>query len=651
MMNNLALGLNLGVLGFFLAVVPLLPKQRTWARSLVVLIAVGFSIRYLWWRATATAPPNLSSGAGAFFFVGLIVESLMFVTMNIFLLTLCRTVDRSAEADRHEKWLRSLPPERLPTVDVFLPTYNEGREFIERGIVAAKALDYPRFCVWVLDDGRRDWLRELCAEKGVEYIRRPDNSHAKAGNINHALALTNSELFVVFDADFTPHRNFLYRTVGFFYADPRVTVVQTPQYFYNPDIFQVNLKLSNVMQDNEREWFDVLLGCRDAWDCAFCCGTSAVFRRDAIKQIGGIAMETVTEDIHTTVKMLPRGYRTRYLNERLSMGLAPESAKSLLIQRQRWARGHVQLLVWMIREFASKLTFLQWLFFVPLHYIIDFPCRVLFALLPLVYLWTGLSHFSVKSTAELIAYQGPAILSGFLLLRWLIPNARVPLLASAISFYLSARVFPTVVDTLIRPFGTPFKVTPKGRGSRSEGGDPAAIWGLIVLIILTVGGIIVGCHYASQFRSQTGLLIANCWAFCNLVLFGLTLLAVSQRPQLRAEERFAINRPGTLAVDGRRRDCSVVDVSLGGVLLGGVEDLKRGEKVQLELGDVGSFSGTVVRRTQDGKVGVRFGEMEEADRERLILCLYASGLSNNVREMNPLGVLWRLLTGAMSSST
>ena len=104
--------------------------------------------------------------------------------------------------------------------------------------------------------------------------------------------------------------------------------MQTPQHFYNPDIFQVNLKLANVMQDNEREWFDVILGCRDAWDCAFCCGTSAVIRRDAIQSVGGVATETVTEDIHTTVKMFPAGYRTRYLNERLSMGWPPRARRA-----------------------------------------------------------------------------------------------------------------------------------------------------------------------------------------------------------------------------------------------------------------------------------------------------------------------------------
>jgi cellulose synthase (UDP-forming) len=643
MMENLAWALNLLVIAFFLGVVPLLPKQKTWARSLVVATVLVIWARYIIWRITATAPPDLGSGAGCFYLFALVMECLMCISLVIFLVTLSRTTNRSPDADRYEAWLRASPLERLPWVDVFLPTYDEGRELVDRGIVAAKALDYPKFRIWVLDDGRRDWLKDLCAERQVGYIRRPDNKHAKAGNINHALKVTNGELFVVFDADFTAHRNFLYRTVGFFFADPTVAIVQTPQHFFNPDVFQINLGLSEVIQDNEREWYDEILSSRDAWGTAFCCGTSAVFRRDAIESIGGIATETVTEDIHTSLKLLNKGYVTQYLNERLSLGLAPENAKSLLIQRRRWARGHIQLLFIMARELASKLTFRQWVFFSPLHYFIDLPCRVLFAMLPLIYLWTGWSHFYVASTAELLAYLGPAMLSLFFLIRWLIPHARVPLLTSATSFYLSARIYPTVLQCAIKPFGAPFRVTPKGRDNNKTAGDTTAKWELAVIIILTVGGIIAGCRSPGNFYSQTGLLIATGWALCNLVLFGLTLLCVSQRPRLRGEDRFPIGRSGSVSVMGHVKDCNVVDLSLSGALLGDGADLKLGDSVKLSLDGLEALPATVVRKSGD-KAGIRFAELPKADKDRLIVYLYTSGFHNHVQEMRPIRVLGQLLT-------
>lgn len=649
MMEHLAWGANLAVLGFFLAIVPLLPWEKTWARTFVVAVTLIIWLRYLAWRITSTAPPAPSSWSGAFFFVGLAIEILMFVGMVIYLVILCRYSDRSREADRHEHWLRSLPPEKLPTVDIFLTTYNEGREFVERGIVAAKAMDYPRFQIWVLDDGRRDWLRDLCAQRQVGYIRRDDNKHAKAGNVNNALKLTHGELFAIFDADFTPHRNFLYRTVGFFFADPRITIVQTPQHFFNPDVFQINLGLSDVMQGNEREWYDVVLASRDGWDRAFCCGTSAIFRRDAMERLGGLATESVTEDILTTAKMLPDGYITRYLNERLSLGLAPENVNSLLIQRRRWARGGVQLMYLMFRQLRTRLSLADWFFFFPLHYFLDFPCRILFALLPLVYLWTGYIHFYVRSTAELLAYQGPPMLCTFLIGRWLIPHARTPLLSSATQFYLSAKMFPTVVSSLIKPFGTPFRVTPKGKSNQPVGSDPTALWWLALLIAITVGGIVVGSQSSWRFYSPTGMLIATCWALCNLVLFGLTLLSVSQRPQPRIEERFLLNRAAGLTAGDRACSCRVINLSLSGALIDGASKLNVGESVQLHLDGVGSLMAKVVR-TPGGRAGIHFIDVPEPIRDRLIEYLYTTGLCNEIREVSPTRVLWRLLRGALLGS-
>jgi cellulose synthase/poly-beta-1,6-N-acetylglucosamine synthase-like glycosyltransferase len=142
----------------------------------------------------------------------------LFDALMLYLMFL-RTSDRSAEADVHEARLRSLPAEELPSVDVFIPTYNESIEVLEKTITGALCLDYPNFKIWILDDGRRPWLLDLCASRGVGYLTRENNTHAKAGNINHALTKTNAEFFAIFDADFIPQRNFLIRTMGFF-VDP-----------------------------------------------------------------------------------------------------------------------------------------------------------------------------------------------------------------------------------------------------------------------------------------------------------------------------------------------------------------------------------------------------------------------------------------------
>jgi cellulose synthase (UDP-forming) len=139
------------------------------------------------------------------------------------------------------------PPERWPAVDGFIPTYNEPLDVLERTIVGALALDYPRdkLKVYVLDDKRRDWLRAFCEEKGAIHVTRPDNLHAKAGNMNNGLKVSSGDFIAVFDADFVPYRAFLRRTVPFF-QDPSIGIVQTPQHFFNKDPVQSNLSLERV---------------------------------------------------------------------------------------------------------------------------------------------------------------------------------------------------------------------------------------------------------------------------------------------------------------------------------------------------------------------------------------------------------------------
>ena len=165
--------------------------------------------------------------------------------------------------------------DQLPSVDIFIPTYNEPFEILEKTIIGALCLDYSNFKLWVLDDGRRPWLKDFCETKGVGYLTRPDNAHAKAGNINHALTKTDADFVAIFDADFIPQRNFLMRTIGFF-SDPKIGIVQLPHAFYNHDPMQANLALRKALPDEQRFFFEAVMPSRDGWDAAFCCGSNSV---------------------------------------------------------------------------------------------------------------------------------------------------------------------------------------------------------------------------------------------------------------------------------------------------------------------------------------------------------------------------------------
>src|SRR5437764_1725077 len=208
-------------------------------------------------------------------------------------------------------------------------------------------MDHSNTRVWICDDGHRQWLRQLCQAHRCGYITRTDNAHAKAGNINNALVYLYDlgeplEFIAILDADFVPRPDFLTRSLALM-RDPGVGIVQTPQHFVNADPIQGNLALNGVWPDEQRYFFDVVMASKDAWGAAFCCGTSSVIRFEPLMRIGGFPTDSVTEDYLVTLRLRAIGLQTIYLNEPLSLGLAPEGLKEYITQRSRWCLGFMQI--------------------------------------------------------------------------------------------------------------------------------------------------------------------------------------------------------------------------------------------------------------------------------------------------------------------
>jgi cellulose synthase (UDP-forming) len=230
------------------------------------------------------------------------------------------------------------PPAAGLKVDVFIPTYNEDVEMVRRTALAARAMDYPHE-TWILDDGNRESMRAMAQSLGLRYLARTDNQHAKAGNLNHALPFSNADLIATFDADHAPRRDFLLKTLGYF-ADANVAFVQTPQDFYNLDSFQNRTdKGGRIAWSEQSLFFKVIQRGKDYWNAAFYCGSCAVIRRQHLDSIGGFATGTVTEDIHTSLLLHKKGYRSIYHDESLAYGVAPSKIEPFLKQRIRWGVG------------------------------------------------------------------------------------------------------------------------------------------------------------------------------------------------------------------------------------------------------------------------------------------------------------------------
>jgi cellulose synthase (UDP-forming) len=216
------MGLEIALLALALpAALGLLLPAGNKRRLLLVAVILIFTGRYVGWRIEQFPFDTFfTSGAGWWMAAVLVVELLAILEYLQFLVTISWLTDRRGEADRAEARLRDRyareGEQAIPSVDVLIPTYNEGPEVVGKTILAALQLDYPRFQVYVLDDGQRPWLKQFCEEVGAIHITRDDRSGAKAGNINHALTIIQGDLNLLLDADFIPYKNCLWRLAGFF---------------------------------------------------------------------------------------------------------------------------------------------------------------------------------------------------------------------------------------------------------------------------------------------------------------------------------------------------------------------------------------------------------------------------------------------------
>jgi cellulose synthase (UDP-forming) len=611
---------------------PMLPLSRLWARMLLFAAVWLVIARYLEWRLFETVMP----AGGEWYEVGWVwfcfaVEVLALFDALILYLAFLRASDRHAEADAHEARLRSLPPEATPSVDLYIPTFNESLEVLEKTITGALCLEYPNFKIWVLDDGRRPWLKAFCEAKGVGYLTRPDNAHAKAGNINHALTKTDADFVAIFDADFIPQRNFLIRTMGFF-EDPMVGIVQVPHAFYNYDPTQSSLALQKALPDDQRFFFEAVMPSRDGWDAAFCCGSNSVTRREALRSVGdALPTDSITEDMLLSIALLRNGYITRYLCERLAFGLAPEGLKAFFVQRKRWARGAMQILYLAAGPLGRNLSLMQRLLFLPTHWLSQGLMLLLTLVAPLVFLWTGILPLVHVTPEAVLYYLLPMILAVAGGIWAFAPRHYFPFAAQVHGTFQSFKVLPTVLVTMAKPFGHVFKVTPKGAEARTSDYDRPIFWTAACLMLLTILGLVINSQSEWRIIGEGGLLpIVACWAVLNIVVLFLVCMMSLQAPVRRGEERFELDEPVWIfAANGALSTGRIRDISLSGAAI--IADENRalathsGERARIFITEVGFVAASVVR--QAGQfLAVHFDLPPGVERDLLVRRLFTAGL-------------------------
>lgn len=527
---------------------------RLYLTRLTAVLALAVTVAYLGWRATATV--NWEAWYVGLPMLALEVHAAMGLGLFAFSLW---------DIDRRPPLLEPSPE---LSVAVLIPTYNEGREILLPTIAAAVALE-PSHETWVLDDGDRPEVRRMAEELGARYLARPTHEHAKAGNVNHALGIVKADLLAILDADHVARPDFLRNTLGYF-RDPRIAVVQTPQEFYNVTSFEHGRGRTFGEHFHEQTLFYRLIQPgKNRWNAAFWCGTNAVVRADALREVGGCAVETITEDIHTTIRLHRAGWRSVYHNEVLARGLAADDAAQYQLQRNRWGTGAMQVLkvenplvvpgLSLTQRVAYASTLLGWF---------DAWRTLGFLLLPSAVLLTGQIPILADGLTFGIFFGVTYALQQLALYR-LGRGAYRPVLS--ILFEL-VRMTPNLraTLTLITTRVPRFAVTPKGRTADARGRVPApaplnavlavSFVALVVFALALLGGLPI------TYREEWAAWGACAWLVVNA---GLVWLAIGRVRSLRfagerrAGVRFAVDTPGS--VDGI--PAGVQDVSVGGTLL------------------------------------------------------------------------------------
>ena len=634
----------------------LLIKKRTplfQAKWAMAALSVFLGLRYLYWRGVYTLNTE-DAWSTSISLILYFAEGYGFLSVLLFYVQVARPTDRSAP-----------PPNEaaLPAVDIFVTTVNESPDLLYRTLVGCAAMDYPadRKAIYVLDDGQRDEVKRLAERLGCRYVTRATHEHAKAGNLNHALTQSSGEFVMVLDCDHIPVRTFLKETIGFF-AEPDVAFVQTPHYFYNPDTFQRNLRLEREIVNEQDLFFYIIQPGRDGFNSSFFAGSGGVFRRSALESIGGFQVITLTEDLHTSMVLHAKGHRSVYLNKILAAGLAPESYRSYLKQRQRWTRGGIQVFLLDNPLWKSGLTFMQRInYFSSIFYFFHGWPRLVYLSAPLAYLLFQYSPL-VASLPVLMNYFLPYYITSLMAFNRVSRGFRNPFWSDVYETVMCFFISWTTLETIFLPKKTKFEVTPKGERFEKSSLDWSYVMPHILLGTVLVTGLGFGGYrlWGHGFNFNATLLSAV-WTVYNLVILVAAIVVARERPQKRSSPRLFRQIACELSFGGRTLAGKTSDVSETGLSMTLSRPVLLPPMVQVRLisdfGETTEIKGEVIRNdsspsaeTGGGSgVGIRFLNVSDAQHQSLIRQMYSSPTSWE-RVHRPVSGSWRSFTAIATSS-
>lgn len=518
-----------------------------------------------------------------------------------------------------------------PTVDVFIPSYNEPLSVVRPTVYAAKGLDWPieKITVYILDDGHRPAFEEFAKQAGVEYISRPDNSHAKAGNINYALKHTHGKYVAIFDCDHIPTRSFLQTSMGWFSRDPKCVLVQTPHHFFSADPFERNFNSFRQMPNEGSLFYGLIQDGNDYWNASFFCGSCAVIERKALLEVGGIAVETVTEDAHTALKLHSLGYNSVYLNNIQAAGLATETLAGHIGQRIRWARGMAQIFRTDNPMFKKGLSIFQRICYsnAMLHFFYGIP-RMIFLIMPMAYLFFE-QHLINAAAVTILSYALPQLIISSYTNSVIQGKYRRSFWSEVYETVLSWYIILPTTLAFINPKLGKFNVTSKGGLIEKSYFDSNIAKPYLILLLINLLGFITGLFRLFVFNThETGTVLMNLlWCGFNLAILGAAVGVATESIQKHVHHRVRMVMPAFLKLPGGYTiSCYTEEYSAAGLTLAvpdttGIREFSE-VQVGLHRGDREFLFPAKVHFTESGHVEALFTNLTPEQETQLIQCTF-----------------------------
>lgn len=389
-------------------------------------------------------------------------------------------------------------------------------------------------------------------------------------------------MIVTFDADMIPRSNFLMETVPYFSLpkmifdhgewrkrteeeinpDYKIGFVQTPQSFYNPDLFQFNFFAENSIP-NEQDYFfkEVNVG-RNSSNSAIYAGSNTVISRQALEEVGGIRTKTITEDFATGIDIQSKGYTCFAVDQVLASGLAPDDFPNLLKQRQRWGRGCVQTIrsfkfLFGKLPFASKLSYLSCLL-----YWWTFLRRIVYILSPILFTVFGVLVVKTDIWGILLIW----------LPSYLIYNHSLRLVSGKVR----DQKWSNIVDTILCPymilpilaetFGIRMKKFSVTNKEKTVSRSAKIIYAIphMILLAASMVGIYFSVEHMLLYKNTLGLVVLF-WLCMNTYFLAMAIFFLLGRINYRSSERFRAEIPITFSVGTRKVKGITCDISENGL--------------------------------------------------------------------------------------